>query len=157
MSNYPTSPNDTTRGIIYFPRMLDKIRMHARGELPQEYHKNLGGPRTADGACCNFLRVKYNDCASECFKAVPTKKFWSGVSRKGAGLTKGIFSCGIISLPNSAGEISPPPSSNKRNRKLESPTATISRRSQTSLISKKAAENKDRHVDRESPLVDRTQ
>ena len=48
-------------GMIYFPRMLDKIRMHARGALPAEYHQNLGGLRTADGACCNFLRVHYRD------------------------------------------------------------------------------------------------
>jgi hypothetical protein len=50
-----------TRGMIYFPRMLDKIRRYARGELHEDYHKNLGTPRTLDGACCNFLRVSYND------------------------------------------------------------------------------------------------
>ena len=41
--------------------MLDKIRMHARSELHEDYHKNLGAPRTLDGACCNFLRVNYDD------------------------------------------------------------------------------------------------
>ena len=41
--------------------MLDKIRLHARGELHQDYHKNLGAQRAADGACCNFLRVHYRD------------------------------------------------------------------------------------------------
>ena len=46
---------------MYFPRMLDKIRMHAQGELGEDYHPNLGKPRTADGACTNFLRVKYSD------------------------------------------------------------------------------------------------
>ena len=50
-----------TRGMMYFPRMLDKIRQYARGELHEDYHKNLGGPRTLDGACCNFLRVNYDD------------------------------------------------------------------------------------------------
>ena len=45
---------------MYFPRMLDKIRLHGRGELAEEYHANLGRPRTADGACTNFLRVNYN-------------------------------------------------------------------------------------------------
>ena len=45
--------------MMYFPRMLDKIRLHARGELGSEYHANLGGLRTADGACTNFLRVSY--------------------------------------------------------------------------------------------------
>jgi len=60
-TNYPKSPKDMTKGMMYFPRMLDKIRMHARGELPQDYHKNLGAPRAADGVCCNFLRVHYRD------------------------------------------------------------------------------------------------
>lgn len=46
---------------MYFPRMLDKIRLHARGDLPEDYHKNLGLPRSADGACCNFLRIHYRD------------------------------------------------------------------------------------------------
>lgn len=45
---------------MYFPRMLDKIRLHARGELPEDYHANLGKPKRADGACTNFLRTNYN-------------------------------------------------------------------------------------------------
>ena len=50
-----------TKGMIYFPRMVEKIRLHARGELHEDYHNNLGAPRTLDGACCNFLRVNYTD------------------------------------------------------------------------------------------------
>ncbi|MEP6937215.1 MAG: DUF5069 domain-containing protein [Chthoniobacterales bacterium] len=59
MSTYPKSPKETTSGMIYFPRMLDKIRLHARDELPKDYHANLGIPKSADGVCCNFLRVSY--------------------------------------------------------------------------------------------------
>jgi hypothetical protein len=47
--------------MMYFPRMLDKIRLHVRGELHEDYHKNFGAPRTADAACCNFLRVHHRD------------------------------------------------------------------------------------------------
>jgi hypothetical protein len=61
MTTYPKSPKEMTRGMMYFPRMLDKIRGYARGELHEDYHKNLGTPRTLDGACCNFLRVNYDD------------------------------------------------------------------------------------------------
>ena len=61
MTTYPKSPKEMTRGMIYFPRILDKIRLHARGELHEDYHKNLGAQRAADGACCNFLRVNYAD------------------------------------------------------------------------------------------------
>ena len=59
MSTYPKSPKEMTRGMMYFPRMLDKIRLHARGELGPDYHQNLGKARAADGMCCNFLRVDY--------------------------------------------------------------------------------------------------
>jgi hypothetical protein len=61
MTTYPKSPKEMTRGMIYFPRMLDKIRLHARGQLHEDYHKNFGAPRTADSACCNFLRVHHRD------------------------------------------------------------------------------------------------
>lgn len=61
MSTFPKSPKETVGGLQYFPRMLDKIRLHAGGELGEDYHKNLGGLRTADGSLCNFLRVHYRD------------------------------------------------------------------------------------------------
>ena len=61
MPTYPKSPKEMTRGMMYFPRMLDKIRLHARGELHEDYHKNLGAAKAADGACCNFLRLHYRD------------------------------------------------------------------------------------------------
>jgi hypothetical protein len=59
MATYPKSPKETTQGMMYFPRMLDKIRLHARGELGDDYQANFGAPRAADGMCCNFLRVEH--------------------------------------------------------------------------------------------------
>ena len=53
------SPHEKLGGIVYFGRMLDKIRLHAEGKLPEDYHKALGGG--FDGRCCNFLGVKYED------------------------------------------------------------------------------------------------
>src|SRR5205814_8443012 len=61
MRTYPKSPKEMTGGMMYFPRMLDKIRLHARGELGEDYLPNLGRTRAADGACTNFLRVKYKE------------------------------------------------------------------------------------------------
>lgn len=61
MSTYPKSPREETRGMAYFPRMLDKIRLHARGELGSDYHRNLGRGPAADGMCCDFLRVNYDE------------------------------------------------------------------------------------------------
>lgn len=37
--------------------MLDKIRLHAAGQLPGDYHANLGGG--FDGSCCRFLWIDY--------------------------------------------------------------------------------------------------
>jgi len=38
--------------------MLDKIRVHAKGELPADYQANLG--RGFDASCITFLQVDYN-------------------------------------------------------------------------------------------------
>jgi len=46
-------------GVIYLPRMLDKIRLDARGVLAEGYHNNLG--RYFDGHCLTFLHVEYRD------------------------------------------------------------------------------------------------
>jgi gluconokinase len=51
------SPYAPAGGILYFPRMLDKIRLHAAGKLPAEYHNNLGGG--FDERALNFLWLEY--------------------------------------------------------------------------------------------------
>ena len=58
----PRSAYDKVGGMLYFARMLDKMRLHARGELSEEYHANLG--RGADKWCCGFLRVDYDALAA---------------------------------------------------------------------------------------------
>src|ERR1700736_3693844 len=60
-TTYPKSPKEMTKGMMYFPRMLDKIRLHAKNELHEDYQPNFGTPQTADSACCNFLRVHHRD------------------------------------------------------------------------------------------------
>jgi len=44
--------------MVWFPRLLDKIRLHARGELLPDYIPWLG--KGFDGRCCRFLRVEYD-------------------------------------------------------------------------------------------------
>jgi uncharacterized protein DUF5069 len=58
---FPKSPKEMTKGLLYFPRMLDKIRLHLGGELHEDYQENFGAPQTADSALCNFLRVHHRD------------------------------------------------------------------------------------------------
>jgi hypothetical protein len=54
------SPYVKIGGVVYLARMLDKIRLHARGTLPvAEYAANLG--KAFDARCCAFLRVNYDE------------------------------------------------------------------------------------------------
>ncbi len=53
------SPADKVEDLVYFGRMLDKIRAHARGELPEDYVPNLG--KGFDGRCVRFLGIEYED------------------------------------------------------------------------------------------------
>jgi gluconokinase len=52
------SPSEKVGGLFYFGRMLDKIRLHAKCELPPDYHANLG--KGFDEKCANFLRINYD-------------------------------------------------------------------------------------------------
>jgi hypothetical protein len=44
-------------GIVFFGRMLDKVRLHAKNALPGDYQANLGAG--SDGRVCRFLHVEY--------------------------------------------------------------------------------------------------
>ena len=55
------SPYAKVGRLVYFGRMLDKIRLHAAGKLPAAYLDNLGDsiPGMFDTRCCHFLRVPH--------------------------------------------------------------------------------------------------
>ena len=61
MPNVPglRSPYAKVGRLVYFGRMLDKLRLHAAGQLPPDYVPNLG--KGFDHRCCTFLRVGYDD------------------------------------------------------------------------------------------------
>ncbi len=42
-------------GIVFFGRVLDKIRLHAQGKLPADYNHGTG----MDGRCVRFLHIEY--------------------------------------------------------------------------------------------------
>ena len=48
--------------LVYFGRMLDKIRLQAAGKLPADYQPNYS--RGFDAVCCRFLRVKHEALAA---------------------------------------------------------------------------------------------
>jgi hypothetical protein len=64
MKDFPVrSPRSKVGGIVYFGRMLDKIRAEAKGELPPEYQPNLG--TGFDGECVEFLQINYDELVEQ--------------------------------------------------------------------------------------------
>ncbi|MSU71973.1 MAG: DUF5069 domain-containing protein [Opitutus sp.] len=65
------SPYATVGRLVYFGRMLDKIRLHAAGKLPAaDYTPNLG--KAFDSRCCNFLRINYDELKAQVLRAETT-------------------------------------------------------------------------------------
>ena len=66
-SPYPTviaglrSPSEQVCGMVYFGRMLDKIRLAAAGRLPEGWQAARGQQMTNsfDDRCCRFLKISY--------------------------------------------------------------------------------------------------
>jgi len=69
--------------------MLDKIRLHARGELHGDYHENLGAVKALDGACCNFLRVHYRDLRDRVLEDGTDEEILEWCFEKGRRLNQG--------------------------------------------------------------------
>ena len=74
-------------GLFYFGRMLDKIRLHARGELPPDYHANLG--KGFDEKCVKFLRVDYNQLVERVKKGGTDEEILEWCYEKGRRLNQG--------------------------------------------------------------------
>ena len=51
------SPRGEVAGLVYFGRMVDKLRLEQAGKLPEDYRANLG--EGFDKACCEFLGISY--------------------------------------------------------------------------------------------------
>ena len=50
------SDHEKVGGLVFFGRMLDKIRLHAQGGLPSDYNRGSG----FDARVCRYLRVEYS-------------------------------------------------------------------------------------------------
>lgn len=50
-------PDHAVGGIVYFGRMLDKIRLHLANRLPEDLHEFRG--QGFDGRTSRFLRISY--------------------------------------------------------------------------------------------------
>src|SRR3984893_7220938 len=86
---FPKSPKEVTKGMMYFPRMLDKIRLHLDGELHDDYRENFGGVKAADGVCCNFLRVHHRDLIEQVKQGGTDEEILEWCFEKGRRLNEG--------------------------------------------------------------------
>jgi hypothetical protein len=55
------SPYEKTAKLVYFPRLIEKIRLHQQGRLPPDFQENFGDkkPWVLDDICCRFMRVSH--------------------------------------------------------------------------------------------------
>ena len=60
----PSSDYRETKGLIYFARMLDKIRLNAEGRLAPGYFLGTVDPTFFDARCTRFLGVNYDELAA---------------------------------------------------------------------------------------------
>jgi gluconokinase len=58
---FPVSDHLKIRGVVYFARMISKIRLHAAGQLPADYvvHLGLANDTTLDARFCRFWSLDY--------------------------------------------------------------------------------------------------
>jgi gluconokinase len=62
------SPYAKVGRLVYFGRMIDKIRLHAAGKLPSDYVPHLGDTGASgmfDARCCRFLGVRHARLAAQ--------------------------------------------------------------------------------------------
>jgi gluconokinase len=64
------SPYDQIKGLVYFGRMLDKIRIAAAGKLPEGWQAARGtaSQTSFDARCCRFLQIDYAALEAETLK-----------------------------------------------------------------------------------------
>ena len=82
----PLSPYETIHGLVYFPRMIDKIQLHASGKLGEDYIPNLG--KGFDARCCTLLGVKYQDLAAAVGTLLSKEAAWDWVVQNGVAPTE---------------------------------------------------------------------
>jgi hypothetical protein len=89
---YPTiipglrSPADQVKGLVYFGRMLDKIRVSAQGKLPPDWEaaRGMAYPTSFDARCCRFLNIDYKALEAETLKGGTDEQLLEWASKTAA-------------------------------------------------------------------------
>lgn len=90
-STYPTiipglrSPSAQVKGLVYFGRMLDKIRLNAAGKLPEGWQPARGTAMQGsfDAQCCRFLGIEYTALEAETLKGGGDEELLEWAFKKG--------------------------------------------------------------------------
>jgi hypothetical protein len=88
-NSYPTiipglrSPFDQVKGIVYFGRMLDKIRL--AGKLPEAWEGARGNKMATsfDARCCRFFQIDYAALEKETLKGGTDEELLAWVFKNG--------------------------------------------------------------------------
>lgn len=85
MNSTPRSAYDLTGGLVYFARMLDKVRLRAAGRLRADFHENLGVG--FDGRCCRLLGIEYPTLCQRVLEGGADDEIFEWCQTKGNRLT----------------------------------------------------------------------
>lgn len=82
-TQFPVSAHVKTRGLVYFARMVDKIRLHAAGELPADYVGHLGfaDNTSFDARCCLYLDLNYDDVKARALRGGTAEEVYDDLMR----------------------------------------------------------------------------
>lgn len=82
-TRFPVSDHVKTRGLVYFARMVDKIRLHASGELPADFVGHLGyADRTSfDSRCCRYLDLDYDAVKARALRGGTAEEIYDDLMR----------------------------------------------------------------------------
>src|SRR5580704_11531991 len=99
----PCSDYFETSGIIFFARMLDKIRLNALGLLPDGYNLGFSDPTSFDARFCRFWEIDYDQLAARPWKAGRTRNYWNGASKAEKARVRSKSWFGILSSSSEVG------------------------------------------------------
>jgi gluconokinase len=85
MNQRPITAFAKLGGLYFLPRTLQKIRLHARGELHPDHHEFLG--KGFDGRLCHFLGVGYDALKTRVLAGGTDDEIWAWIQQHGRALT----------------------------------------------------------------------
>jgi gluconokinase len=85
MKQTPISALVSVGGMLYFARMLDKIRKHARGELREDYFEMIA--KGFDGRVCRFFELSYDAIKARTLAGGPDEEIFAWCRQNGRKVT----------------------------------------------------------------------